>query len=119
MRRIMLKKKKSPKTLRYKQKSISQKKQILRGISLFVATVLIIIFFLGDHGVYQLIKINIERKKTQTLIAELRMEKEKLEKEKYDLENNDDYLMRLAREKHGMVLPGEKMFKVIEKNPDN
>ena len=35
-------------------------------------------------------------------------------KEKY----NDEYLIRLAREKYGMVMPGEKMFRVIEEKPE-
>jgi len=108
------KKKKSPKTLRYRQRTTANKNRILKGIALFVSAVLIIIFFFGDHGIYQLLKINSERKATQKLIAELRIEKKRLEEEKYKLEHNDEYLMKLAREKYRMVLPGEKMFKVIE-----
>jgi len=117
MRRIK-KRKKTPKTLRYKRKSEESKKRMLKGISLLVSTTLIIIFFFGDHGVYQLIKINLERKKTQKLISELRVELQSLETEKQLLEQNDEYLLRLAREKYGMVLPGEKMFRVIEEKKD-
>ena len=106
--------KKTPKTLRYKQIKKSKKNRILKGVSILIFSTLIIIFFLGDHGVYQLIKKNREREKTLNLIAKLRIKKESLEKEKYNLENNDDYLIKLAREKYRMVLPGEKMFKVIE-----
>jgi len=117
MRKIK-KRKKTPKTLRYKRKTEESKKRILKGVTLLISTILIIIFFFGDHGVYQLIRINLERKKTQELIAELRVELQKLENEKQLLEHNDEYLLQLAREKYGMVLPGEKIFRVIEEKKD-
>jgi|TARA_Y100000031_G_C8191835_1_gene371765 cell division protein FtsB len=117
MRRIN-KSKKTPVTLRYRQKTAETKKRILRGVALLVGITLVIIFFFGDHGIYQLVKINSERERTQKLIAELRLELQDLEDEKNNLKYNDDYLMRLAREKYGMVMPGEKMFKVIEKKPE-
>ena len=41
-----------------------------------------------------------------------------LENEKQNLKYNDEYLMRLAREKYGMVMPGEKMFRVIEEETE-
>ena len=68
--------------------------------------------------IHQLIKINSERKKTQILIAELRLELQNLENEKQNLKYNDEYLMKLAREKYGMVMPGEKMFRVIEEDTE-
>ena len=117
MRRIK-KRKKIPRTLRYRQKTAAEKKRILRGVVLLVSVILVIIFFFGDHGIYQLIKINAERKRTQDLIVELRLELEKLENEKQNLKYNDEHLMRLAREKYGMVMPGEKMFRVIEEETD-
>ena len=117
MRRIK-KRKKIPGTLRYRQKTTAAKKRILRGVVLLVSIILVIIFFFGDHGIYQLIKINSERKRTQTLIAEYRLELQNLENEKQNLQHNDEYLMKLAREKYGLVKPGEKMFRVIEKETE-
>jgi len=110
--------KKNPRTLRYRQKNTAAKKRILRGIVLLASVILVIIFFFGDHGIYQLIKINSERKRTQNLITELRLEIQNLENEKQNLQHNDEYLMKLAREKYGMVKPGEKMFRVIEKKTE-
>tara|TARA_B100000315_G_scaffold249210_1_gene280085 strand:+ start:1535 stop:1891 length:357 start_codon:yes stop_codon:yes gene_type:complete len=110
--------KKNPRTLRYKQKNTAAKKRILRGIVLLASVILVIIFFFGDHGIYQLIKINSERKRTQNLITELRLEIQNLENKKQNLQHNDEYLMKLAREKYGMVLPGEKMFRVIEEKTE-
>ena len=117
MRRIK-KRKKIPRTLRYRQKTAAEKKRVLRGVVLLVSVILVIIFFFGDHGIYQLIKINAERKRTQDFISELRLELEKLDNEKQKLKYNDEYLMRLAREKYGMVMPGEKMFRVIEEETE-
>ena len=110
--------KKYPRTLRYRQKTTAAKKRILRGIVLLASVILVIIFFFGDHGIYQLIKINSERKRTQNLITELRLEIQNLENKKQNLQHNDEYLMKLAREKYGMVLPGEKMFRVIEEKTE-
>ena len=110
--------KKNPRTLRYRQKTTATKKRVLRGIVLLASVILVIIFFFGDHGIYQLIKINSERKRTQNLITELRLEIQNLENKKQNLQHNDEYLMKLAREKYGMVLPGEKMFRVIEEETD-
>ena len=117
MRRIK-KRKKIPNTLRYRQKTSAAKKRILRGVVLLVSIILVIIFFFGDHGIYQLIKINSERKRTQDLIAELRLELQNLEIKKQNLKYDDEYLMKLAREKYGMVMPGEKIFRVIEEETE-
>ena len=117
MRRIK-KPKKTPVTLRYRQKTTAEKKRILRGVVLLGTVILVIIFFFGDHGIYQLIKINSERKRTQDLIAELRLELQNLEIKKQNLKYDDEYLMKLAREKYGMVMPGEKIFRVIEEETE-
>ena len=117
MRKIK-KRKKIPNTLRYRQKTSAAKKRILRGVVLLVSIILVIIFFFGDHGIYQLIKINSERKRTQDLITELRLELQNLEIKKQNLKYDDEYLMKLAREKYGMVMPGEKIFRVIEEETE-
>ena len=41
---------------------------------------------------------------------------EKLILEKHRLENDLDYIEKLAREKYRMAKPGEKVFKVIDRN---
>ena len=43
----------------------------------------------------------------------MREEKEELVLEKHRLENDLDYIEKLAREKYRMAKPGEKVFKVI------
>lgn len=73
------------------------------------------IFFFGDHGVYQLYRLRSERKATQLAITELRKNRQVLEAEKARLKTDLDYLEHLAREKYRMAKPGEKVFKVFEK----
>ena len=75
---------------------------------------LVIIFIFGDHGLIKLYKIKNQRKKVQNHIAQLRQEKEKKEEEKNKIENDLDYIEKIAREKYKMVKPGEKIFKIIE-----
>ena len=52
----------------------------------------------------------------QNNITNFRKEKEKLVSEKHRLENDIDYIEKLAREKYRMAKPGEKVFKVIDSN---
>jgi len=77
---------------------------------------LIIIFLIGDRGLYQLYKIKAQRKITQKRIEELKTEIDLLENEKNRLETDLDYIERLAREKYRMAKKGEKVFKVIPKS---
>ena len=50
----------------------------------------------------------------QKKITQLREEKEVLKNEKNKIENDLDYIEKIAREKYKMVKPGEKIFKVID-----
>ena len=93
---------------------IAKQKQFLRGIVLLICMSLIIVFIFGDHGLLKLYTIKKKRKKIQVSIAKLREEKEKTMGEKNKMENDLDYIEKIAREKYKMVKPGEKIFKVIE-----
>ena len=70
-------------------------------------------FIFGDHGLLQLYKLKKEKNKIQKHITNFRKEKEELVSEKHRLENDIDYIEKLAREKYRMAKPGEKVFKVI------
>ena len=98
-----------------KSKSIlAPKKQLFKGMVFLIFFSLTIVFIFGDHGVLKLYKIKNERKAIQKKIAELREEKEKLKSEKSRIENDLDYIEKIAREKYKMVKPGEKIFKVMD-----
>ena len=89
-------------------------KQFFKGIVFLVFFSLIIVFIFGDHGLLKLYKIKNERQVIQKRIASLREEREKLKGEKIKIENDLNYIEKIAREKYKMVKPGEKIFKVID-----
>ena len=74
-------------------------KKFIRGVLFLIAITLLIVFVFGDHGLFQLYKLN----------------REILISEKNRLENDLEYIEKLAREKYRMALPGEKVFKVVPK----
>ena len=96
--------------------NIDVQKRVIRAILVMGALALLIIFFFGNHGLYQLYGLKKERAKIQTRINELREEKQQLEGEKMKLKTDYKYIEELAREKYRMAKKGEKVFKVIEKD---
>ena len=107
----------------YKRKKIRSKslsiektqKQFIQGLVLLICLSLIIVFIFGDHGLLKLYKIKSQRKTIQTHIAQLRNEREKVIEKKNKIENDINYIEKMAREKYKMVKPGEKIFKVVPK----
>ena len=79
-----------------------------------VGIILIIIFFFGDHGIYRLYVMKQEKKNLLEEIDRLREEQRALSKDKERLESDLEYIEKLARERHRMAKPGEKVFKVVE-----
>ena len=90
-------------------------KKFIRGILFIIAITLSIVFIFGDHGLLKLYKIKSQRKTIQTHIAQLRDEREKAKEKKNKIENDINYIEKMAREKYKMVKPGEKIFKVVPK----
>ena len=88
-------------------------KQFFKGLIFLICFSLIIVFIFGDHGLLKLYKIKNERQIIQNKIASLRLEKEELKDERIKVENDLNYIEKIAREKYKMVKPGEKIFKVI------
>ncbi|MBT3477964.1 MAG: septum formation initiator family protein [Candidatus Marinimicrobia bacterium] len=99
--------------------SVDVQKRVIRAILLIGAVALLIIFFFGDHGLYQLYNLKKERAETQEKINALREERITLEGEKTKLQTDYKYIEELAREKYRMAKKGEKVFKVIEKKREN
>ena len=111
--------KRKPKSRRAQQQVAATQKQFIRGIIFLLCITLLIIFVFGDHGLLQLYKLNRERAKVQAQIAQLRKERERVMVEKNRLENDIQYLEKLARERYRMVKPGEKVYKVIPEKKDD
>ena len=97
------------------QQLAETQRKFVRGVLLLIGATLVIIFIFGDHGLFQLYKLKQERKEVQEHITQLRENRETLIAEKNRLENDLEYIEKLAREKYRMAKPGEKVFKVIPK----
>ena len=97
------------------QTILASNNQVLKGIVFLFFFCLTIVFIFGDHGILKLYKIKNERKAIQKKIEDLRAEKEDLKNQKSRIENDLNYIEKIAREKYKMVKPGEKIFKVIDK----
>lgn len=111
--------KRKPKLRRVQQQVAATQKQFIRGIIFLLCITLLIIFIFGDHGLLQLYKLKRDRAKVQAQIAQLRKERERVMVEKNQLENDIQYLEKLARERYRMVKPGEKVYKVIPEKENN
>ena len=98
-----------------RQQMAETQRQFVRGVLFLIGVTLLIIFIFGDHGLFQLYKLKQERKQVQIHITQLRENREKLIAEKNRLENDLDYIEKLARERFKMAKTGEKVFKVIPK----
>ena len=83
-------------------------------IILIVVLMGISFLLLNRNGMIRLFRAEQEYK---TLIEKkeiLEQKKGELESEKEKLLNDKKYIEKIAREQYNMVLPGEKVFKVIE-----
>ena len=98
-----------------RQQLAETQRKFVRGVLFLIGATLVIIFIFGDHGLLQLYKLKQERKEVQEHITQLRENRETLIAEKNRLENDLEYIEKLAREKYRMAKPGEKVFKVIPK----
>ena len=68
---------------------------------------------LNQHGLVRLYKLRAEQAELEVQIQALRERSEQLYTENVNLEDNLEYIERLAREKYRMVKRGEKVFRVI------
>ena len=118
-KRLWQRLKRKPKPRRVQQQVSATQKQFIRGIILLFCITLLILFIFGDHGLLQLYKLKRDRAKVQAQIAQLRKERERVMVEKNQLENDIQYLEKLARERYRMVKPGEKVYKVLPEKKDD
>lgn len=83
---------------------------VLCGITLFI-----IVFVIGDYGLYQVYLLNKQKSRIENHLVELKAQQDSLLTEKGRLEGDLQYIEKLAREKYRMAKKGEKVFRVIEK----
>lgn len=85
-------------------------------IGLCTAVILVLVFVLSDHGLYQLYLLKREQHAIEQHIQELEKENALLAEERDRLENDLQYIEKLARERYRMARPDEKVFRVIPRS---
>ena len=95
-----------------KKKSFFQNRNMIFPIILILGTMLL---FFNDMGIVKWYQLKQERLHIQTEIDRLLLEEKDLTAELDRLENDDEYIKKIARERFHMVKPGEKVFRVIDR----
>ncbi len=93
----------------FKTEKTKIKRLVITGIAVFI----VYVYGFGDYGLYQYYKLSQERNRLRAEVKRLENEAEELKKIKQLLLKEDpDYIQRIAREKFGLVKPGEKIYKL-------
>ena len=88
-------------------------------MGLATSLVLMMVFVLSDHGLYELYQLKRQQSMIEERIQELEIENEQMADEKQRLESDMEYIERLARERYRMAREGEKVFRVIPKSENS
>lgn len=90
--------------------SVNKKK-----LFLWIGAILLILILFGNKGMRSIIKRKIELSKLNKKLEIIEVENRNLRKRIYYLENNPAYIEREARTRLGLIQPGEKKYKFINK----
>jgi cell division protein FtsB len=90
-----------------------RKKLLLRAAVGLVILLLLYVFILGDYSVFEVGSLYVEKEKLREKVAQMEKEEKDLIATEKAVRSDSLELERLAREKIGMVKPGEKLFKAI------
>ena len=66
-------------------------------------------------GIIKWYELRQERTYLKMKIDQILLKEQKLSEELTLLENNDEYIKKIARERFYMVKPGEKVFRVVDR----
>ena len=79
---------------------------------LFIVQIIFLIF--NDFGLVKLIQLQTAKSALHSDVQGLLNQQIKLQNEIIELETNEEYIEKIARERFMMVRPGEKVFRVID-----
>ena len=99
-------------------KSWRKKKGVFQNRNMIFPTILIMgtmLLFFNDMGIVKWYQLRNERHQIQVEIDRLLIEEKNLIKKLDRLENDDEYIKKIARERFHMVKPGEKVFRVVDR----
>ena len=97
---------------RNKKKSIFQNRNMIFPIILVLGIMLLLF---NDMGIVKWYQLRQERNQIQEEINRLILKEKDFTAELDRLENDDEYIKKIARGRFHMVKPGEKVFRVVER----
>mgnify|MGYP001457842676 FL=1 len=95
-----------------KKKSFFQNRNMIFPIILALGAMLL---FFNDMGIIKWYQLKQKRLHIRNEIDHLILKEKDLTAELDRLENDDEYIKNIARERFHMVKPGEKVFRVIDR----
>ena len=97
---------------RKKKSSIFQNRGMIFPGIIIIGSMLLLI---SDMGIVKWYQLRQERRHMQMEIDLLINKEKDLSSELDRLENDDDYIKKIARERFHMIKPGEKIFRVVDR----
>lgn len=102
----------------YKEKTPGKVIKLLRNkkvaVLLVFAAVFTVLITLSNKGIIQRIKLEREKKELTDRVHALEIDNERLRIEEKNLTSDLATIEHVAREKHGMIKPGEIVYRVRE-----
>jgi cell division protein FtsL len=93
---------------------IGHRKRVKKIALSALLVIIVLIFVSGSRGTYQLYKFNRQKTDLEKQIESLEINNKKLEKMKSSIENDPDYIEKIAREKYKMKKKEEKVYEIVE-----
>ena len=100
--------------LRQHAKRVQHRKRLKRLFGMVCALLLLYGFVLSQGGLLPILRAKYELHQLQKNVAAMRSQKQILQKQIQLRSEDPDTLERMAREEYGMILPGEKVFRILE-----
>ena len=92
-----------------------RRRRVLRiALALILGVALYYALFGGEYSVFELRGLSKRVAEEQARLDSLRIEVDSLEARADSLENDSATIERIARERYGMIKPGERLYRFVE-----
>jgi cell division protein FtsB len=93
----------------------ARRRRVLRiALALILGVALYYALFGGEYSVFELRRLSGRVEEAQARLDSLRVEVDSLEARADSLENDSATIERIARERYGMIKPGERLYRFVE-----
>ena len=93
---------------------LNRKKRTKKILILVVFTILLVFFATGQRGTIQFMSFTKQKYDLENEIRALEEENKHLQIEKDKIENDPEYIEKIAREKYKMKKKDEKVYQIVE-----